>query len=157
MSRLCYRVAPPPNENNCNELGFRGAGFGDPSVASLRGRGYAVAIGDPLTQHRGHARARGDDPREVERIAGGEPDGLAAGRLAPDGAQRLQRFGRGELLPDESAHHAPASQLPAHLETAVHAQEITPGGGPGLALQDLAEDDAVAPHVLAGGGAARGG
>ena len=50
------------------------------------------------------------------------------------------------------AHDAPTAKLAAHLEAAVDAQEVPPGGRAGLALEEIAEDDAVAPHVLARAG-----
>src|SRR5439155_208601 len=47
---------------------------------------------------------------------------------------------------------APAARLAAHLEATVDAQEVPPGGRARLALEEIAEDDAVAPRVLASAG-----
>ena len=74
---------------------------------------------------------------------------MAAGGVAAGGADGVERFGHGELLADEAGDDAAATQLAAHLEPAVDAQEVPPGGRIGLALKEIAEDDAVAPHILA--------
>src|SRR5207247_2042360 len=67
----------------------------------------------------------------------------------PDGPQRLQRLGRRELLAHEGAHDAPAAKLAAHLEPAVHAQEIPPRRRLRLARDEITEHDAVSTDILA--------
>src|SRR5262249_36212497 len=91
-----------------------------------------------------------DDPREVERVAGGELDHLLARRRAADGTERLQRLRQGELLAHEGTDHASPAQLAPHLEPPVDAEQVAPGRGIGLARQKIAEDHAIAPHVLPG-------
>src|SRR5713101_10042728 len=121
-------------------LGKRG-----PAVFHL---GHAVAVRNPLAEHRRHARAGRDDAREVERIAGREPDDLPARGIPAHRAKGVEGFGQGELLADEAAHDAPAAQLAPHLQATVDAQQVPPGWRAGLALQEIAEDDAVALCVL---------
>ncbi len=75
---------------------------------------------------------------------------LSASLLASCGPQRVDGVGRGELLADETAHQAAAAQLAAHLHPAVDADQIAPGGGVGLARQEIAEHHAVSSYVLAG-------
>src|SRR5574341_1549112 len=123
-----------------------------PGGSQILAEGDAVAVDDPLAEHRGHAGAGRDDAGEVERVAGGEADDLAARGVTANGAEGVERFGIGELLSDEAGDDTPAAQLAAHLQAAVDAQEIPPGGSAGLALEEIAEDAAVAPHVLARAG-----
>src|SRR6185503_16861210 len=93
------------------------------------------------------ARAGGDDPDEVERVAGREADDIAHRARAADGTERLERLGQRELLADEAVDQAAAADLAAHLQAAIDADQIAPRGRPGLPRQQIAEDHPVAPQV----------
>ena len=64
-------------------------------------------------------------------------------------AQRVDRFGQGELLADEPGDEAPAADLAARLHAAVDLQQHAPRRRAHLARQQLAQHDAVAAQQLA--------
>ena len=70
---------------------------------------------------------RGEDPHQVERIGGGDPDRLALPLLAPDAPQALDRLGQGVLLANRARDEAPAADGAAGLAPAQGAQHISPG------------------------------
>src|SRR5262249_31014765 len=59
-------------------------------------------------------------------------------------AQEIDRLGLRVLLAREALDEASAADLAAELEQAVVAHEVAPRHGDALAIEELAEDDAVA-------------
>ena len=89
-------------------------------------------------------------PDQVQRVAGRDGDHLAVLRAAANGAQRLERLRRGELLADDAGHQPAAAQLAPHLQPAVDAHQVAPGRRLRLAPQQVAEHDPVAARRTGG-------
>ena len=64
--------------------------------------------------------------------------------IARDSAQQVGRFRQGELLACKTTDKAPATDLPPRFHAPVHIEQLPPRRQPALALQELAEHDAVA-------------
>jgi hypothetical protein len=112
----------------------------------------AVAVEDGAGVHGGDARARGDGACEVERVDGADADELAFLFQAADLAEGLDGFRAGVLLAVEAGDEAAAADGAAGLHAAEGAEDVTPGDGDVLALDEVAEDDAVTEEELFGPG-----
>src|SRR5260221_13407720 len=75
-------------------------------AAFERGDCETVAEEHAIVRDRRHARFRGHDSDEIERIGAGERDGLAASLQLPHGAQAPDRIGERKLLAAEGRDEA---------------------------------------------------
>src|SRR5205823_12590365 len=91
-----------------------------------------------------------DNADQVERVGAAQRDKRAARLLAPHRAEQPDRFGKRVLLARKPADEAPAADLAARLEPAVHAQQVAPRREQGLARHDPPEPDPVAAQQLPG-------
>src|SRR5229473_287770 len=118
-------------------------------LQSRVGLRHAVDVDDAVLRLRGNPRARREDAREVQRVAGGERDALFAALFdLAHRAQRIDRFRQRELLARESLREAATADLAARLLAAVDLEQLAPRRRTGLALEQVAEDDAVAAQIL---------
>jgi hypothetical protein len=100
----------------------------------------------------GDAGAGGDRAREVEGVDGADADELALLLHAADLAEGLHGFGPGVLLAVEAGDEAAASDAAAGFHAAEGSEDVAPGDRDVLALDEVAEDDAVAEEELFGPG-----
>src|SRR5581483_2377915 len=108
----------------------------------------SVAIGDRLIGERRDARARGENPNQVQRVAALHQGGCRGSVLTAHGTQRLNRRWQGKLLTDESLDESTAPNLAAGLQAAHGGEQLAPGWQRMLAGQQIAEDDAVSAQEL---------
>ena len=112
----------------------------------------AVAVEDGAGVDGSDARAGGDGAGEVEGVDGADADEFAFLFHAADFAEGLDGFGAGVLLAVEAGDEAAASDGAARFHAAKGAEDVAPGDGDVLALDEVAEDDAVAEEELFGPG-----
>ena len=104
-----------------------------------------MAAGDGSGAHAGN-----DDADEIHGIGSGDGDLMGTGTAAGV-AEGVDGFGEGELLAVEAGDEAASADLTPGFEPAEDVEEIAPFGGVGLALEEVAEEDAVAAEKHAGG------
>jgi hypothetical protein len=126
----------------CRRLGFR---LERSHLTGLpRQDRNSVAIKHPVRGETGNALAGGDDPGEIERIRGAEPDELPAAVKPPNGPELSHGFGQRELLAGHSRDEASTPDFASGLESPEDHQEIAPGGRARFASEEAFEDDTVA-------------
>ncbi len=76
----------------------------------------SVRVGDHLAGVRRDARAGGENADEVQRIGGGDDDGLVVFFSAARGAEKLDRLGQRELLAGEAVDEPAAANFSARFE-----------------------------------------
>ena len=112
----------------------------------------AVAVEDGAGVDGGDPRAGGDVAGEVEGVDGADADELALLLHAADFAEGFHGLWARVLLAVEAGHEAAASDGTSRLHATERAEDVAPGDGDVLALDEVAEDDAVAEEELFGPG-----
>src|SRR3984885_3385130 len=103
-----------------------------------------VPVNHPIGGERRKPLSGSQDADEIERIDARQRHPLARRRPSADLAQGSDRVGKRELLAREAGDEPAAANLSSRLESAVHAQEISPWRQPpGLLRQKAPEDDAI--------------
>src|SRR5439155_20053181 len=95
---------------------------------------------------------RRDSSGGVEWVDGPDPDAFAFRFDAADLAEGVDGFGAGVLLAVEAGHEAAAADGASGFHAAERAEDVAPGNADVLALDEVAEDDAVAEEELFGPG-----
>ena len=91
----------------------------------------------------GDSLARGEDAVQVERVGGGEAQG-GSGLAFAGGAEEFDGVEKGVLFAGESRDESAAADFTAQFEVTASPDEIPPGQGNSLALQEASLQDAVA-------------
>lgn len=111
-----------------------------------------VPVEQTVTRQCRKTVSRRRDAHQVQGIGGAHRDQRPLARLLAQGAELAHGFGQGVLLAGEAVHEAATSDLSSRFQTAEDLEKVSPGGEQGLALQELAEDHAVAAEQGPGGG-----
>src|SRR5204862_6368408 len=93
----------------------------------------------------------GEDAEEVQGVGSRDGEQGAVLGLAAELAQLADGLGEGELLAGEAFDEAAAADLAAGFETTEDHHQVAPGEAQAFALEELAEDHAVAGEQRARG------
>lgn len=100
----------------------------------------------------GRAVAGNDDADEVGGIGRSDCHCDGGGFLFAGFTQRFDGLWKSKLFTLEAGNEAAAAHDAACFEAAEHTEELAPAGHGGFALQEVAEDDAIAPEQDESGG-----